>query len=58
MEKQMLIVKANDLVEARYKLTLTQQRLVLYLIAQINKGDTDFQTYKLSVTDFCKYYYR
>ena len=55
MAKQMLIVKANDLVEARYKLTLTQQRLVLYLIAQINKGDTDFQTYKLSVTDFCKY---
>jgi len=55
MSKQMLIIKANDLVEARYKLTLTQQRLVLYLIAQINKGDTDFQTYVLSVADFCKY---
>ena len=55
MSKQMLIVKANDLVEARYKLTLTQQRLVLYLIAQINHGDTDFQTYELSVADFCKY---
>ena len=53
--KQMLIVKGNDLVEARYKLTLTQQRLVLYLIAQINKGDMDFQTYVLSVADFCKY---
>jgi len=55
MSKQMLIVKGNDLVEARYRLTLTQQRLVLYLIAQINKGDTDFQTYALSVADFCKY---
>ena len=46
MPKTMLIRKANDLIEARYKLTLAQQRLILYLNAQIKAWDKDFQYYK------------
>jgi len=52
---KLIIKKANDLVEARYRLSLTQQRLILYLNAQIKPWDTEFQTYEISVTEFCKY---
>jgi len=55
MPKTMIIRKANDLIEARYKLTLAQQRIILFLTAQIKRGDKDFQEYAITVSDFCKY---
>ena len=55
MPKTMIIRKANDLIEARYKLTLAQQRIILFLTAQIRRGDKDFQEYAITVSDFCKY---
>ena len=55
MPKAMVIRKANDLIEARYKLSLAQQRIILYLNAQIKPWDKDFQNYNISVVDFCNY---
>ena len=55
MPKAMVIRKANDLVEARYKLTLAQQRILLFLNAQIKPWDKDFDDYNISVIDFCRY---
>ena len=55
MAKQLMIRKANDLVEARYKLTLAQQRLILFLNAQIMPWDKNFQEYRISVKNFCAY---
>jgi len=55
MPKTMVIRKANDLIEARYKLSLAQQRIILYLNAQIKPWDKDFQDYNISVMDFCNY---
>ena len=55
MSKELIIRKANDLIEARYKLTLIQQRIILYLNAQINAWDKEFITYSIKVTDFCEY---
>lgn len=55
MTHKLIIKKANDLVEARYRLSLIQQRLILYLTAQIKPWDKEFQTYEISVTDFCDY---
>jgi len=47
-----IIVKSNELIEARYKLSLNQQRLVLLLISIIMPEDEDFQDYQLKVSDF------
>jgi plasmid replication initiation protein len=47
-----VIVKSNELIEARYKLSLNQQRLVLLLISIIKPEDEDFQDYQLKVSDF------
>lgn len=49
-----IIVKSNELIEARYKLSLNQQRLVLLLISIIKPEDEDFQDYELKVLDFAR----
>lgn len=38
MNSQVLVVKSNKVIEASYRLTLNEQRLVLACIAQIKKG--------------------
>ena len=49
------VVKANEFIrEARYSLTVRQQRLILYLISLIQRGDDDFHEYEISVQDYCK----
>jgi len=52
MNENSLIVKANSLIESRCNLTLNQQKLVLSVIAQIEKDDVDFHEYILSIADF------
>ncbi len=47
-----LVVKHNDLIEARYKLTLCEQKLVLNVAMMIKRDDVDFYEYKISVSDF------
>lgn len=49
-----LAIQSNDLVNASYKLTLTEKRLLLIMIAQINKGDKDFEEYDIPVWKFQK----
>ncbi|TCO70679.1 replication initiation protein [Marinisporobacter balticus] len=44
-----LVKKANSLIEASYKLTLNEQKLVLICASLIKKEDEDFKTYQLSV---------
>jgi plasmid replication initiation protein len=47
-----VVTKSNVLIEANYKLTVTEQKIILYLISQINKDDEDFQTYSLPIQHF------
>ena len=54
MRKNEIVVKANQLVEAKYKLRLEEQRLILYLISQIEPGDKELKEYVINVSDFCK----
>ncbi len=54
MNTMPVIVKSNALIEARYKLSLNQQRLVLLLISIIHPEDEDFQDYELKVLDFAR----
>ena len=41
----------NKLVEAKYKLTLEEQKLILLTIAQIDTDDEDFKTYQIKLKD-------
>ncbi|KJU83889.1 replication initiator protein, partial [Candidatus Magnetobacterium bavaricum] len=49
-----LVTKSNDLVEARYDLTLTEQRVILYMVSMIEPNDEDFKTYRITVSEFVK----
>lgn len=46
------VVKANRLVEAHYKLTAQEQRLVLTVVSMIQPHDEDFKDYIISVEQF------
>ena len=49
------IYKANDLVQkSRYSLSVQQQKIVLFLISQINPYATEFKNVKFSIQEFCK----
>ena len=49
------VVKANDLIQkSRFNMTLQQQKMVLFLISQIDQMDEDFKLYEFSIQEFCK----
>lgn len=47
-----LITKSNILIEANYKLTVTEQKIILYLVSKIRQEDTDFHMYTLPIKTF------
>lgn len=49
------IVKANKLIEASYKLSLQEQRIVLALASRIRKEDRDFHWYKVRISKLAKF---
>ena len=53
-KKSQVIRKSNELIEARYKLNIAEQRLVLLLASEISPDDDDFKSYQIRVTDFAK----
>lgn len=49
------VVKANELItKSRFSLTLQQQKIILYLISQINPFDDEFKLYEFSIREFCQ----
>ena len=47
-----IVKKSNDLIEkARYDLSITQQKLILFIIKEIRTDDTDFKTYDVFVSE-------
>ena len=55
MKKQngeLICVMANQIAESRHKLSVLQQRLVLWLVAQIEPQDKDFLTHALELKEF------
>jgi plasmid replication initiation protein len=46
------VVKSNDLVEARYRLSLQESHVVLWLLTQIKPDDEGFKNHQLKVEDF------
>lgn len=48
------VVKSNDLIQqARYRMTVQQQKLVLYAISKIKPDDLPGQEYELSIDEVC-----
>ncbi|HFJ9287482.1 TPA: replication initiation protein [Bacillus toyonensis] len=48
-----LVTKANSLVEASYRLTTMEQKVILALASKINVNDGELKTYTLSIKEFC-----
>jgi plasmid replication initiation protein len=47
-----LIVKSNKLIEASYKLTAGEQKIIYKLTSIINKNDDDFKEYSFKISEF------
>jgi hypothetical protein len=47
-----VIFQHNNLVEARYSLTLQEKRLILWLISKIRPEEENFKKHELSVQEF------
>lgn len=53
VDDKRLVSKSNDLINAIYRLNLTEQRLILALISLINpKEDKNFTLYKIPIKEF------
>jgi plasmid replication initiation protein len=48
------IVKSNSLVEARYRLSLQESHVILWLLTQIRPDDEDFKMHSMKISDFAK----
>ncbi len=54
--KNNLVVSSNDLVHAKYDLTLWQKRVFVYAISQLEKDDNGFEPIKMNVSDIIKFF--
>lgn len=50
--KNDLVVKSNDLIEARYELSLNEQKIMLYSVSKIDRENDNFNTINVSVKKF------
>jgi hypothetical protein len=55
LPSSLTVTQSNKLVEARYNLPLSEQRLVMTMIASIRLEDEDFKEYRISVIDFADF---
>jgi plasmid replication initiation protein len=54
MSEKTLVVQHNNLVEARYRLTVEEQRLIKTLVSQIQVNDEDFKVYEIRILDLTR----
>ena len=51
MNHDLVVTKANSLVEASYRLNVNEQRVMALVVAQIHPDDEDFKPYRFKVTE-------
>ena len=51
--KTELVVQHNKLIESKYRLTLQEKRVILWLLSQIKPTDNDFTRHRISIKEFC-----
>lgn len=49
-----VVRKSNTLIEASYKLSVNEQRLILMLSSSVRKDDKEFCPYRISIKEFAK----
>jgi plasmid replication initiation protein len=54
--KNSLVVSTNDLVYAKYEMSLWQKRVFIYAIGKLEKTDTEFKPIRMNVVDIIKFY--
>ena len=54
--RQELIVSSNDLVHAKYDMSLWEKRVFTYAIMHIGKGDTEFKVMRFKIYDIIKFF--
>jgi len=54
MGDKTLVVQHNKIIEAKYKLSVTEQRLIKLLVSMIEKDDEDFKKYVIRVADLAE----
>ena len=55
LPSSLIITQSNHLVEARYNLSLGEQRLILAMIAKIQPDDEDFKPYRISIGELADF---
>ena len=53
-KSETFVVKSNALVEARYRLSLQESHVILWLLTQIRADDEDFKTHSMKISEFAK----
>ena len=51
MSKKNLVVQSNRLIEAKYRLSVEEQKIIKILISRIGKDDRDFQDYEFHIKE-------
>jgi plasmid replication initiation protein len=54
-DERTLVVRRNELIHARYRMNLQEQRLLLWLIAQVKREDTDLTVYRIGVKQLAEF---
>ena len=52
LQSNELIIQHNNLIEAKYRLTLQEKRLMCWLASQVKQTDEDFKEHELTIKDF------
>ena len=55
IDKNTNIRQSNRLIEAKYRLTKYEQRMVIAICSQLDSNSKDFETIKISVADMAKF---
>lgn len=54
--KNNLVVSSNDLVHAKYDLSLWQKRVFVYAISQLERDDKMFETIRMNIADIIRFF--
>lgn len=54
VNKKSLVVQSNTLVEAKYRLSVEEQKIIKILISQIQREDEDFKAYEFHIRELAK----
>lgn len=52
IKNNQLITKSNYLIEASYRLTLQEQRLILFMASMVRSDDEELRVYRINIRDF------